>query len=184
MKAEWAGFLKRSQDGFHIMRWRELMDEWFYAGKPPRHREIGLRFLYGKEPGERFVGKIREYCRKSGKGEDGPALVVGHHLACNLLKLGRSNVRFVKIYANRPVDEVLSALDLARDESADPQLSLAVPPIAQPVLAGHVVCEGIPVCDVLQCYLDVRSSLARGHEQAEFILEKILTPHFERQPPC
>jgi hypothetical protein len=109
---------------------------------------------------------------------------VGHHLACHLLKLGRSNVRFAKIYANRPVEGIMSALDLARDESADPQMILAVPPVSQPVLAGHVGCEGIPVCDVLQCYLDVRSSLARGNEQAEFILEKILMPHFEGRTLC
>ncbi len=184
MKAESAGFLKRSRGGFHIIRYRELLDEWFYSVKQQRRYEVGARFLYGEEPAERFVGKMREYCLKAKPGADGPALIVGHHLACHLLKLGRSNVQFAKIYANRPVEEIMSALDLARDESSDPQLVLAVPPIGQPLLAGHVVCDGIPVSDVLQCYLDVRSSLARGNEQAEFILEKILMPHFERKPLC
>jgi hypothetical protein len=32
--------------------------------------------------------------------------------------------------------------------------------------------------------LDVRSSLARGNEQSEFILEKILMPHFEGRTLC
>jgi hypothetical protein len=184
MRAERAGFLKRSAGGFHILRRDEMLDEWFYALKHRGPHEIGLRFLYGDEPGDRFVDGIRDYCRKAGKDGSGPALVVGHHLACQLMKLGRSNVRFARIYANRPVAEVLSALDLVRSESAEPQLSLVVPPVMQPVLAGHVVCEGIPVCDILQCYLDVRSSLARGNEQAEFILQKILLPHFERKSPC
>lgn len=184
MNAERAGFLKRSRDGFKILRCQELLDEWFYAVKNRRHSEIGVRFLYGEEPGEGFASKIRSFCQKAEKEGGGPALVVGHHLACHLLKLGRSNVRFAKIYVNRPVEEIMSALDLVRDESADPQLVLAIAPGSQPVLAGHVVCEGIPICDVLQCYLDVRSSLARGNEQAEFILEKILKPHFEGRPPC
>lgn len=182
MKAESAGFLKRSRGGFHIIRYHELLDEWFYSVKQRRRYEVGARFLYGEEPDERFVDKMREYCHKAKSGVDGPVLIAGHHLACHLLKLGRSNVQFAKIYANRPVEEMMSELDLARDESSDPQLVLAVPPIAQPVFAGHVVCDGIPVSDVLQCYLDVRSSLARGNEQAEFILEKILMPHFERKP--
>jgi hypothetical protein len=184
MNAERAGFLKRSRDGFQILRCQELLDEWFYAVKNRRHSEIGVRSLYGEEPGEVFSSKIRAFCQKAVNEGAGPALVVGHHLACHLLKLGRSNVRFAKIYANRPVEGIMSALDLARDESADPQMILAVPPVSQPVLAGHVGCEGIPVCDVLQCYLDVRSSLARGNEQAEFILEKILMPHFEGRTLC
>jgi len=184
MKAESAGFLKRSRSGFHIIRYRELLDEWFYSVKQRRRYEVGARFLYGEEPADRFVVKMREYCHKVKLGADEPALIAGHHLACHLMKLGRSNVQFAKIYANRPVEEIMSALDLARDESSEPQLVLAVPPVAQPILAGHVVCDGIPVSDVLQCYLDVRSSLARGNEQAEFILEKILMPHFERKPLC
>ena len=97
MNAVRAGFLKRSRDGFVILRCQELLDEWFYAVKNRRHGEIGVRFLYGEEPGEGFASKIRAFCQKAKKEGGGPALVVGHHLACHLLKLGRSNVRFAKI---------------------------------------------------------------------------------------
>ena len=44
-----------------------------------------------------------------------------------------------------------------------------------------VPAEEIPVSDVLQCYFDVRFSYARGLEQADYIYERVLKPHFERR---
>ena len=49
------------------------------------------------------------------------------------------------------------------------------------VFGGCVWAGGLPVCDILQCYLDVRLSHARGMEQAEAIMDRILRPHFERR---
>jgi len=180
MKAEKAGFLKRIPSGFVVLRHQDLLDEWFYVAKHRRKEDIGLRFLYGEESPDRLVEKIRKYCRKAGKDNEAPPLAVSHHLACHLMNVGRSNVMFARIYANRPVEQIMVALDLAPDDSADPRLSLAIPPLSQSLRASCVVCDGVPVCDILQCYLDVRSSMARGSEQAEYILDKILKPHFER----
>jgi hypothetical protein len=45
-----------------------------------------------------------------------------------------------------------------------------------------VAADGLPVCDILQCYLDVGGSRARGQEQADYIAEKILLPHFRSMP--
>jgi hypothetical protein len=39
--------------------------------------------------------------------------------------------------------------------------------------------DGLPVADILQCYMDVRASHARGAEQSEFIRDRILLPHFD-----
>jgi hypothetical protein len=41
------------------------------------------------------------------------------------------------------------------------------------------MADGVPACDALQCYHDVRLSPARGFEQAEAIMDRILRPHFE-----
>ena len=180
MKAEKAGFLKRVSSGFVVLRHQDLLDEWFYVAKNRRKEDMGLRSLYGDEDPGHLVEKIRKYCRKAGEDEDVPPLVVSHHVACHLMKVGRSNVMFARLYANRPVEPIMAALDLAPDDSADPRLLLAIPPLSQSIRAGYVVCDGVPVCDILQCYLDVRSSMARGSEQAAYILDKILEPHFER----
>jgi hypothetical protein len=94
--------------------------------------------------------------------------------------LGRSNVRQARLYAKSGVKELLSALDLVEEPAASAQLFLVVGPKSESVLRGAVNVDGVRVCDVLQCYFDVRFSYARGKEQAEYIYERILRPHFER----
>lgn len=65
----------------------------------------------------------------------------------------------------------------APGESA--QFSLVVQPHNESVFRAVVDVDGVWVCDVLQCYFDVRFSYARGREQADYIYERVLQPHFE-----
>jgi hypothetical protein len=50
---------------------------------------------------------------------------------------------------------------------------------------GAVRPDGVPVADVIQCWLDVSSHPARGAEQAAFIWKRVLGPVIaggEQQP--
>jgi hypothetical protein len=44
------------------------------------------------------------------------------------------------------------------------------------VLRGAVSVRGVPVADIIQCWLDVSAEPARGAEQAAFIWKKVLGP--------
>ena len=46
---------------------------------------------------------------------------------------------------------------------------------------GTSLADGLCVCDILQCYLDVRGSRARGQEQADYIADNILLPYFRSE---
>lgn len=176
---EKAGFLQRTERGPRIRRHRELLEDWFHAEKQGRHRAIGMRSMYGEDSEEGLLARVGEYARPYiAAGRIAP-VAVSHHLACHLLGVGRSTVRSALLHASTPLDEVLSALDLVRDESDSPPMSIRWSPSASHVLRGAVVSDGVPVCDLLQCYLDVRSSRARGEEQARYLLDKVLMPHFE-----
>ena len=72
------------------------------------------------------------------------------------------------VYARSPAAKVMQELDLAADESPSPSLWL-IQKCPLSVRRGSVLANGIPVCDILQCYLDVRASRARGQEQADYI---------------
>lgn len=179
---EEAGFLHRAKQGLRLRRHRELLNDWYHAGKPGRLKAVGVRPMYGDEPEERLLEKIGKYCHSWIASGGMPPVAVSHHLGCHLLGVGRSNVRAVLLHASEPIDDVLSALDLVRDDSDSPRVLLRWSRSAAPVLGGVVVSDGVPVCDILQCYLDVRSSRARGEEQAKYILDKVLMPHFEGRP--
>ena len=178
-KFEAAGYLRRAERRLAIVHHRDLLDDWFHALKLSRRGAISLRGLYGDEPEDRVLEKLRALCSRSSPAAEVPA-IVGGHLACHLLGAGRSNVRAIRIYANRPMEEVMAALNLVPGESGPASIGIVPPPAGKAVAAGSVRVNGLPVCDLLQCYLDVRASHARGVEQSEFIRDRILMPHFER----
>lgn len=178
-RAEQDGFLKRDSKGFVVQHHQELLDDWGYALKNRARRAIRLKPLYPNEPEEKFLRKLRSYCH-SRKEDIAPIqLAVGGHLGCHLLGLGRSNVRQARLYAEGGVEDLLSALDLVREPGESAQFSLVVRPLNDSVFRGVVDVDGASVCDVLQCYFDVRFSYARGREQADYIYERVLRPHFE-----
>jgi hypothetical protein len=131
--------------------------------------------LYKEATDDGLLQRIREYCKRYSAPSDLPPVVVGSHLACHLLGLGRSNQRSARLHlAGRPVAEVMEALDLLPDAENAAALALVTDSLADSIHRGCVSVDGVPVADALQCYLDVRPSHARGYEQAEFIYERVL----------
>jgi DNA-binding Lrp family transcriptional regulator len=174
-RLEAAGYVRRKAGIPVVIRHAELLDDWFYALKHDARAEFPVRSMYG-DPIEKVMDRIRARYGDHYK----PTVIVGHHMACHLHGVGRSNAKTVRIYATVPNAEVMDELELVTDESATPSLWLVRRDI-ESVRLGAVIADGVPVCDILQCYLDVRSSRARGQEQADYILENILMPHFRRQ---
>ena len=177
-RAEREGFVQRSINGFQIQHHRELLEDWGYALKHGRSKGVGVRSLYGDDSEEALLNKIRPYL---GDHSNHPAFVVGGHLACHLLLLGRSNVRSARLYVRGSVSKILQELDLVVQESDSSPLRMVSLPGDESIFRCFVNAGGIPVSDVLQCYFDVRFSYARGLEQADYIYERVLKPHFERR---
>lgn len=178
-RAEAEGFVRRVPSGFVVERHQELLDDWVHAIKHGRREELSLQFVYPNESEEQWLKKVRSFCRSHGNEPSRPPLVIGSHLACHLLGFGRSNIRLPWLYASGKPSEIMSALDLAAADLGNGRLSLVVPKSPESVFGSFVWVDGVPTCDVLQCYLDVRLSPARGMEQAEVIMDRILRPHFE-----
>ncbi len=181
-RAEDAGFLSRERDTFTVLNHRELLDDWVHALKHSRRQVVDVRPLYGDVPEAELLANLRNYCRKTTKVSENPPVIVGSHLACHLLGLGRSNQRSAKLYIGAvPIEEVMAALELVPVTNGEGLLSIEVDGISDSIGRGCVMVDGVPVVDALQCFLDVRPSPARGREQADFIYEHILQPHFARR---
>ena len=178
-RAEAEGFVRRLSSGFVVQRHQELLDDWVYAVKQGRREELPLQFVYPNESEEQWLKKVRSFCRPPGNEPSCPPLVIGSHLACHLMGLGRSNVRLSWLYASGKPPEIMAALDLAAAERGNGRLFLVAPSSPESVFGSFVWVDGVPACDALQCYLDVRLSPARGMEQAEVIMDRVLRPHFE-----
>ena len=58
----------------------------------------------------------------------------------------------------------------------DPDVYVRVPRNDESVFRAVVLNDGVPVCDVLQVWLDVAQHPSRGREQGDVIWQKILAP--------
>lgn len=169
------GYLSRRRRGAIVVTDIErLLDDWSHAHSVRRPPAVPARHLFPLAAGDGLqasVDRLRSYCEP---------YAVGGHYAADLLGLSRSNVARALLYVPSVSQEVMEALDLTAvhaEEGAD--ISLAKPASGPAVFGGATEQRGVRVVDVLQCYLDVRHSAARGREQAEHLFERALRPHFE-----
>jgi hypothetical protein len=107
------------------------------------------------------------------------AIVLGGHHACHMLDLGRSNIRSVRLYVEEFAD-ALRRLELVPTEGGSSLLEIVEPKARDSVFRASIRRDRFNVADVLQLYLDLRSSAARGVEQSDFLFERVLEPHFRR----
>ncbi len=171
---EEAGFLRRSDGKLKIIRHEELLEEWYFGIKQERRILQPVRSMYGDSL-ERIMEKVKSRHALHNK----PDVVVGSHYACHAHDIGRSSVKSAILYVSRA--SIMEYLDLVADESGSASLWLASSDF-EAIRQGTVIADGLPVCDILQCYLDVRGSRARGQEQADYIAQHILLPHFRSMP--
>ncbi len=173
---EEAGYIRRSDGVLKVVRHEELLDDWYFAMKQERGGLRPVRSMYG-DPLEKIISRVKARYGQRNR----PDAIVGSHYACHLHGVGRSNVKSAMLYVGRAGVAAMKELDLVADESGSAAVWL-VSRDFDAVRQGAVIADGLPVCDILQCYLDVGGSRARGQEQADYIAEKILLPHFRSMP--
>jgi hypothetical protein len=78
------------------------------------------------------------------------------------------------VYVEDDFREFMEAWELADCDSRDAHLVLVRPRFPESVFRGTVQRKDLPVVDVLQAALDVRSQKPRGGEQADFIIDHVL----------
>jgi hypothetical protein len=62
-----------------------------------------------------------------------------------------------------------------------PDVYVRVPFARESVFRGAVQCEGVPIADILQVWLDVSSHPACGADHADGIRRRVLAPIFEKR---
>lgn len=167
-KQEW---VTRQDDGFAWHRIPQLLEEWSHHLRNNPDRAVPVASIYPGEAVEAVLQRLR--------GREG--VVIGGHFGAHALGLGISNVRTPRIYV-RDLEAGLETLALTKAPPGHAVAMLAQPKAADAVFKGAVKArENVRVADILQVYLDVRLSLARGEEQADHIYQRVLAPFFRKQ---
>jgi hypothetical protein len=180
-----AGFLEEQHEGLRIVRIEELMNRWL-AANLRSVSEIGVRWvLRGKRNALRDAVRSYVWYEEKQRGHSENDHLMAHRpRACLALfaaaeALGLGFVRGVQpsLYIERIEPGILEKLGLsASSVDIDPDVYVRVPRNDESVFRSVVLNDGVPVCDVLQVWLDVAQHPSRGREQADLIWRRILAP--------
>lgn len=178
------GYLVRDGREFHFPRLRPLLEDWASAFRLKIGKVLQAKSIYPENaPGasiERLVQRIAREAALEDPGRDSRKVALGSHYACQALGLGFANVSWLRVYVSHGARQAIERLRMAPADLDDAICEFVEPYAKDSALGGRVRAHGLWLCDVLQCYLDVRSSPARGEEQAEHLFERVLAPHFRK----
>ncbi len=180
-----AGFLEDEHEGLRVVRIEELMNRWLAANQRSVP-EMGVRWvLRGRENALRdairsYVGSEERKHRHAGDKDSRvhrPRACLALFAAAEALRLGFVHGVQPYLYIERMEPRILEKLGFsASTVDVDPDVYVRVPRNDESVFRAVVLNDGVPVCDVLQVWLDVAHHPSRGREQADVIWRKILAP--------
>jgi hypothetical protein len=177
---ESSGYLKRiGRKKLIPLRPNALIEEWRGQYRFGENRILPYRSVYPVSEADQYVDDILKKLKSIDKSV---SLAISGHQACRLLGIKHSSARSIHLYFWENVANVANPLGLIPAESpSEADLFLVEPKYPRSVFGGRVIKGGIPVCDILQCYLDLYNLPDRGREQADFVFENILSKIFEKR---
>jgi hypothetical protein len=172
---ESSGYLKRvGRRDMIILRPKAMLEEWVGRYRFSDNRFYPYRSMFPISDSDAFFEEILKSIKKY-KKELG-SLAVAAHQACKLYRIKHSSARSIHIYFLGNVLRIAELLNIVpSEEEKEADLFLVEPKYPRAVFGGVLAKKGIPVCDILQCYLDLFHLPDRGREQAELIYEDIIS---------
>ena len=148
----------------------DLLARWRAAVERPQAEIAAVWTLPGRSPLERFKRQLAD----QPEGSE-PIACLGLFSACESLGLGHVRGAPTHLYVRKSQLKHLEQLGLVPAERGQPgDVVVRVARWPEATFRSVVRPEGVPVADVLQCWLDVSVHPARGAEQAAFLWKRVL----------
>ncbi len=172
---ESSGYLKRiGRKNMIPLRIEALIEEWIGRYRFRDNRIYPFRSMFRVSNYDAFIGELFEEIRLNSEelGEFG----ITAHLACKLHEVKHSSAKSIHIYCRGDIHNVARILKLVpSEEERKADLFLVEPKYPKSVFGGVLKKKELPVCDILQCYLDLYYLPDRGREQAAIVYENIIS---------
>ncbi|MFT5585783.1 MAG: hypothetical protein ACI9VR_003376 [Cognaticolwellia sp.] len=153
--------LAHTDQGLQLLDPRKLVEEWLREEALYPAPRVWVRdALRGRPVDEVFSGA--------------PVAVGGFEAASRLGLLHVAGVGVPELHVRGPIEPLLAERGLVQVERRDANFGLIHSSYTESVFRGAHVLDRLPIVDVLQSALDVVASKARGHEQAEYLVDRIL----------
>jgi hypothetical protein len=160
------GYLHESEPYLNLVRREDLFKRW-QAASDRRVKEVPMRFVLRGDPRVELKRMFR-----SGRA------CLGLFAAAEALHFGfvRGVPPYVYVQRLSPANIAAWKNVVPAEPGEQPDIILRQAPAPQSVFRGLVRVKEMPVCDILQVWLDVSSHPSRGQEQAELIRDRVLDP--------
>lgn len=177
---ESSGYLRRiGRKKLIPLRPDALIEEWRGQYRFGDNRILPYRAVYPVSEADQYLDDLLKKLKSLDKSIP---LAISGHQACRLLGIKHSSAKSIHIYFWGNVANVANSFGVVPVETVnEANLFLVEPKYPKSVFGGRVIKGGIPICDILQCYLDLYNLPDRGREQAEFVYETILSKIFEKR---
>lgn len=164
--------------GVHLVR--DLLARWRAASQRSQQRVGAKWILPGRAPLDRLRGALTKLREEGGE----PSGCLGLFAACDVLGVGHVRGAPLHLYVRNVEPELLERLGiLIAPNGQHPDLVLRIARWPESIFRAAVNVDGVPVADVIQCWLDVSSEPTRGAEQAAFIWRRVLGPALAKGEP-
>jgi len=167
-------FVDWDANGLHVVRRESLFERWAAVALRPA-RQVRAQFVL---PSKDVVVRIdellsAEYSRSASRGEHIRACL-GFYDACRRLGYGHVLGAPHHILCEDASSSALLEMGLRPvPEGASWHVIVVEPSARRSVFESCLVRDGVPVADILQCWLDVRGHPTRGQEQAEELVARL-----------
>jgi hypothetical protein len=187
------GFLDESASVLRLVDVEGLLERWRAANLKPV-REVPVHWMLPGDPDRQLTDAVRVYRQQgasAGSRARGvpramprPRICLGLFAAADALGFGFVRGVAPHLYVERFDPRALESLGLAPARANQPaDVIVRVPSFRESVFRAAVVRHELPVCDVLQVWLDVADHPSRGASQAKEIWRRVLVPLWKHASP-
>ncbi len=160
-----------------------LLGEWRGRYRLSDNNPIPCSSVFGEHADESFRDEFLNRLRHL--SDSAPPCALTGHQACRLYRLKHSDARSIHLYYSGEPSVLMEELQLVPSDKPAAPVVLLQPRHRRSIFGGVSRVDDVPVCDMLQVYLDLYHLPDRGREQADFVHERILGPliHSAVEPP-
>ena len=158
-------YLRRTKKGLKLVRVEAVLEAWLAAERlAPPSRIPASWFL---EPESRLEYAFSPMTESQ--------VIVGGFEACGRHGLLHTQSPQLEIHVQGNWRLEVEDWDIDLDEANEPALFLVESPYPRSIVGGCVAHDDLPTVDILQAALDVVHSTSRGREQAQLIVDNVLS---------
>ncbi len=186
------GFLHEQSGVLRLVNVEALFERWRAASLRPA-RELSMRWVIPGDQERQLSDAVRAYLKKwelavsrdrrANRAVPRPRICLGLFAAADVLGFGFVRGVAPHLYLERLDPPALESLGLAPARAGQrADVFVRVPPFRESVFRATVVRNELPVCDVIQVWLDVANHPSRGASQAKEIWRRALASLLKQAP--